>query len=110
MSTRAAAKRIFTTWARPNVAYDRWWADLEPMLSESGAADYQYTDPDQIPALRVTGAPVMVQGRLPGGLVDENTALVTMPTSIGTFGVYLTRSGDGEAWRMLRMRFPAGIS
>lgn len=101
-----AAQTIFTAWARPELDYETWWAELEPMLSPTGQQAYAGTDPAAIPKLKVTGS-YRLDPKPPD---DPNTtALVHVPTNLGSFGLFLVHDGEGQPWRLLRLIFPEGI-
>ncbi|WP_193614282.1 hypothetical protein [Nocardioides lijunqiniae] len=98
-----AAVVVLRTWARPDLPYEQWWAELEPLLDASGRQAYAATDPAVVPPLTVRQ----------GGRVLEETpmrALVAVPTSAGRFTVELTRSGvsaeAGGGWQAMRIHFP----
>lgn len=95
------ARKVLTTWARPEVPYKRWWADLEPLLSPEARDDYSYTDPTVIPALKIRGA-----GVEDSGPYDPWVATFYYPTSAGRFGVDLARSHQDGKWRAYSIVFP----
>ncbi len=98
-----AARTTLETWARPTLPYDRWWKDLEPLLTPEAAEDYAETDPANIPALRITGR--AVERAEP---YDPNVTTFYFETTEGTFGVDVARSPGGP-WRAFSIVFP-GIS
>lgn len=101
----AAAQKILTTWARPDLPHTRWWADLKPLLTEQAQVDYSYTDPAMIPALRITGKPVEAPGPF-----DPYVTTYYFKTTHGRFGVDLARSPSGGPWRAYSIIFPGGQS
>jgi hypothetical protein len=105
-----AAVDAFKAWARPTLDYDTWWAELKPHLSPEAEEAYAYTDPRNIPKIDVTGEPTLGAEEHDG----RGTILtVTLPTSVGTFGVQMIRGeGDGgmdSRWRLLKLQFPPGL-
>jgi len=101
-----AGRDVFERWARPGLTYAAWWQDLEPLLSPAARQAYQYTDPAQIPSLRITG-PVTKAAKAPD-LVGLS-AMVYVPTNRGRFGLFLTRTTKTSPWLLLRISFPPGI-
>jgi hypothetical protein len=87
-------------FARPRLAQEAWWADLEPLLSDQAAHDYLGVDPANVPVRQVTG---------PGRLVPLETKLVTIvhvPTDAGLYAVTLSRSPEDPQWRAERVTPP----
>lgn len=101
-----AARTAFTAWARPNLDYATWWAQLQPLLSPAGQQAYAGTDPANIPVLKVTG-PYRLDPKAPDD--PETTAMVHVATDRGTFGLFLSRAGQGAPWQLLQIVFPPGI-
>lgn len=92
----AAATAAMATFARPDLGYDAWWAQLEPLLAAQAAELYAYVDPANIPAHRVTGA---------ASLIDEASAYVAnvaVPTDAGTYTVVLSRPDGASPWLATR--------
>lgn len=100
----AAARTALQTWARPDLPYDQWWAELEPLLSPQGRQDYAATDPAVVPQLEITG-----KGRLETEHVDTS-ATVWFSTSAGRYGVRLARQTSTHPWLMARIYFPTSPS
>lgn len=99
--TRTAEKAM-TAFARPGMAADQWWDELEPLLSSAAQLDYSYTDPANVPASAVTG---------PGTLVDDSSAYlgyVEVPTDAGTYTVVLSRLDGAAPWLVERLAPPDG--
>lgn len=107
-ASRSAALELAETamglFARPDVAYEAWWADLQPLLSAPGAAAYATVDPAGIPARHVTGA-----ASLPGWTTPE-VARVSVPTDVGSYLVVLSRSDTDPVWRVERFIPPEVLS
>jgi hypothetical protein len=99
-----AAKKVLTTWSRPTLAYEQWWAELEPLLSPEGQESYAYTDPANIPALTITGPGVESNNDNP------YVVTVTFPTNAGDFGVDLSRTGIPGTWIAENIIFPGDYS
>jgi len=98
----AAAVEAVTLFARPDVPYEQWWAELAPLMSAQAQLDYQYVDPVNVPVRAVTGD---------GVLVDETSASIAgveVPTDVGTYTVTLSRADDGAPWLVERFTPPRG--
>lgn len=103
-----AATRIFGLWSTRSLAYEAWWARLKPYLSPAAARAYEYTDPANIPPLKIKGKLT----ELPGGVPDATPGLATyvaIPTDKGRFKMALERDHEGGPWIMLGLEFPPGI-
>lgn len=98
-----AAGAAVEAFARPDVPYEQWWAELAPLMSVQAQLDYQYVDPANVPARAVTGGPV---------LVDETSASVAgveVPTDVGTYSVTLSRADAAGPWLVERITPPEGL-
>lgn len=97
------ATKAMTLYARPTVKDKEWIQDLGQVLTAQATADYQYVDPANIPATKVTG---------PGQLkVDENNGFgchVVFPTDAGEYDVQLLRSAADKPWQVNRFTPPNG--
>lgn len=96
-SAVAAAKQALSAFARPDLDYDTWWADLEPLLTPQAAEDYAYVDPANIPVREIAGE---------GHLLDETSAYlatVQIPTDNGRYSVVMTRKSGGAPWLVSRL-------
>ncbi|BCW77845.1 hypothetical protein [Arthrobacter sp. NicSoilB11] len=97
------ATKAMTLYARPTVNDKQWIQDLGQVLTAQATADYQYVDPANIPATKVTG---------PGQLkIDENNGFglhVVFPTDAGDYDVQLLRSAVGKPWQVNRFTPPNG--
>ncbi|MEO5315191.1 hypothetical protein PV772_13895 [Pseudarthrobacter sp. CC12] len=97
------ATKAMTLYARPTVSDKEWIQDLGQVLTAQATADYQYVDPANIPATRLTG---------PGQLkVDENNGFgchVVFPTDAGNYDVQLLRSAADKPWQVNRFTPPNG--
>lgn len=101
-ATRAAVTAM-TAFARPDVTFDTWWAQLSPLLTQQAQQDYSYVDPANVAAHAVTGA---------AKLVDESSAYVAsvqVPTDVGTYTLVLTRADAGAPWLTSRFTPPEGV-
>lgn len=98
----AAASAAMAAFARPDLDFDTWWAELSPLLTQQAQQDYAYVDPVNVPARSVTGT---------GALVEEPSAyvgFVDVPTDVGTYTLVLTRADGLSPW--LTSRFtPPGV-
>ena len=103
-SALAAAKKLLTTWARPTMAYELWWAALKPLFSSSAQESYAYTDPANVPPLKITG---------PGAVAESLSpylVTVTFPTTEGDFGVDMARTEIPGQWIAENIIFPGDSS
>ena len=103
-AAQAAAEKILRTWSRPEVSYQSWWADLKPLLSPEGQELYSYTDPANIPELKITGAGEESNNDNP------HVVTITFPTSEGKFGVDLSRTSLQDDWIGESIIFPGESS
>lgn len=99
-----AGERIVRTYARPDVPYQRWWADLEPMLSVDAKPGYENVDPANIPPL-----PQLGKART---YCDNNPYVVGVAwkTAKGTWGVDLTRESLDGPWLAVKIVLPGSHS
>jgi len=97
------ATKAMTLYARPTVTDKAWIQDLGQILTAQATADYQYVDPANIPATKITGT-----GRL---TIDENNGFgchVAVPTDAGNYDVQLLRSAADKPWQVNRFTPPNG--
>lgn len=99
------ARKVLTTWARPDVPYKRWWAELEPLISPEARDSYSHTDPTVIPALQITG-----NAEEDSEPYDPWVTTFYYPTSEGRFGVDMARSHQDGKWRAYSIVFPGETS
>lgn len=95
-----AATEVLTTWSRPELGYAAWWKGLKPLLTPGGRQAYAFTDPSQVPLLVDVRADKIVLN--PSGA----TATVWFQTTIGEYGIDLSRKGATGKWRANRVVFP----
>ncbi|MDO5645930.1 MAG: hypothetical protein Q4G21_09650 [Dermabacter sp.] len=91
------AENAMRAFARPDLDEDTWWAELEPLLTDTGAMDYSYVDPANIPAREVTG---------PGVIIEDSSAYVAtveVPTDAGTYQILLIRQDAASPWLVSRI-------
>lgn len=91
-----------STFVRPDLPYDGWWAALEPLMSPQAAQDYAYVDPANIAPSTITG---------PAVIVDDTSAYVAgveVPTSVGPYTVVLSRNDAASAWLAVQITPPEG--
>jgi hypothetical protein len=93
-----AATLALETFARTDLDYDTWWAELLPMLTEQAGVAYEGTDPAEIPVHKVTGPGVVLEGS------TEVSLIVQLPTDAGPYNVTLTRPSAAAAWLADRIR------
>lgn len=99
-----AAVTAMTAFARPGLAFDAWWEDIEPLLTPEAARDYAYVDPVNIPAAAVTG---------PAVIVDDTSAYlahVEVPTDVGAYTLILSREDARAPWLVSRFTPPEEAS
>lgn len=97
------ATKAMTLYARPTVTDKEWIQDLGQLLTAQATADYQYVDPANIPATKITGT-----GQLK---IDENNGFgchVVFPTDAGDYDVQLLRSAADKPWQVNRFTPPNG--
>jgi len=97
------ATTAMTLYARPTVTDKAWIQDLGQILTTQATADYQYVDPTNIPATKVTGT-----GQL---RIDETNGFgchVVIPTDAGDYDVQLLRSAADKPWQVNRFTPPNG--
>jgi hypothetical protein len=97
------ATKAMTLYARPTVTDKVWIQELGQLLTAQATADYQYVDPANIPAKKITGT-----GKL---TVDENNGFgchVVIPTDAGDYDVQLLRSAADKPWQVNRFTPPNG--
>lgn len=103
-SAIAAADAVMRAYARPDLGFDAWWAQLQPLLDQKATADYANMDPARIIASSVTG---------PGTVTDETSAYVAyidVPTDAGTYSVILNRADANSPWLTSRFVVPEGVN
>lgn len=96
----AAAEQALATFGRPQLPYDVWWAELEPLLSQKAAQDYANVDPANVPVQLITG---------PGKIVDDTSAYVAqvaVPTNAGEYILLMMRKQGGDPWLVERFQPP----
>ena len=97
------ATKAMTLYARPTVTDKVWIQELGQLLTAQATADYQYVDPANIPAKKITGA-----GQL---TIDESNGFgchVVFPTNAGDYDVQLLRSAADKPWQVNRFTPPNG--
>lgn len=103
-SAIAAADAVMRAYARPDLGFDEWWAQLQPLLDQKATADYAYMDPSRIVASSITG---------PGAITDESSAYVAyvyVSTNAGTYGVILSRADADSPWLASRFIVPERVN
>ena len=103
-SAIAAAEAAMRAYARPNLGFDEWWAQLQPLLDQKATADYAYMDPSRIIATTVTGPAVITDD------TSAYVAFVDVPTNAGTYGVVLSRADTDAPWLAGRFILPEGVN
>ena len=88
-----AAVDFLTAFARPadDLATQAWWANVSSRLTEQAAADYEGTDPRQVPFTPVTPpAPIM-----PSAAPAELLTIARVETDGGVYLVEMQTGPDG---------------
>lgn len=88
----AAAVEAMTAFARPDMAYDQWFAQLRPHLSQDAAETYVYTDPINIPVTTITGEATVLES------TSAYVAVVDVDTNVGEYQVLMLRTGATAPW------------
>lgn len=96
-SAVAAGDAALRAFARPDLDYDTWWAEVEPLLTPQAAEDYAYVDPANIPVREVTG-----EGRIVDD-VSAYVATVEIPSDQGRYHIVLTRKNADAPWLVSRL-------
>ena len=96
---------MLRAWARPDLEERQWWDQLSPLLTVDGRELLEYTDPSQIPPLKVTGPGVEDRG-----LPSPWATTWWFPTTEGRFGVDVARAPEGGPWLGFSIIFPGGES
>lgn len=97
----AAAEKVVAVFGQPDLDAEAWMRNLYPLLSQTGAAAYEGTDPANVPVRQVTGPGVVLDGS------TEVALLVEVPTDAGPYTVSLSRPSGTAPWLADRIR-PAG--
>ena len=97
----AAAEKAVAAFGRPDLSYQDWINGLYPLMTQTGAAAYEGTDPQNVPVRQVTGAGTIFEGS------TEVALIVQVPTDAGAYNVSLSRSSADLPWLADRIR-PAG--
>lgn len=87
-SSAALAVKAMRLFARPSAPANRWWHDLEPLLTPDAQTAYRNTDPARVPVTSITGAGTVLSDSVP--LV----ARVSVPTDVGAYLVIVVRTAD----------------
>jgi len=107
-SSRSAALELageaMVRYARPDMHFEVWWADLMPLLSAQGAAAYATVDPANIPVRAVTGPSTLPEWTTP------EVARVSVPTDVGAYLVIVSRTDLDPVWRVERFAAPEVLS
>lgn len=91
-SALTAADKAMRAFARPELDYATWWAELEPLVAPSAAEDFSYIDPANIAAREVTGLPAVYTS------TSAYVVTVEVPTDAGRWHLVLTRRMDAHPW------------
>lgn len=88
-----AAAAFMSDFARPaaGVSPDRWWAAVQPHLTEQATAAYEGTDPRNVPFTRVLAPATIVPSEAPIALL----AIARIRTDAGWYLVEMTTTENG---------------
>lgn len=92
------AEKVVTTFGQTTLDATTWMNNMYPLLTQTGAAAYEGTDPAQVPVHQVTGA-----GTILGGST-EVALIVQVPTDAGLYNVSVSRPGASAPWLADRIR------
>lgn len=93
-----AAEKVVTTFGQPTLDASTWMNNMYPLLTQTGAAAYEGTDPAQVPVHQVTSAGTILDGS------TEVALIVQVPTDAGLYNVSLSRTGASAPWLADRIR------
>lgn len=93
-----AAEKVVATFGQPTLDATTWMKNLYPLLTQTGAAAYEGTDPAKVPVHQVTGAGIILDGS------TEVALIVQVPTDAGLYNVSLSRTGASASWLADRIR------
>ena len=97
----AAAEAVVAAFGQPTLAYQDWINGLYPLMTQTGAAAYEDTDPQNVPVRQRTAGGTILDGS------TEVALIVQVPTDAGLYNVSLSRSSAEAPWLADRIR-PAG--
>ena len=101
-----AGQRAWAAYSERGLPQAQWWAQLKPLLSAGAAATYVYTDPRNLPPMKVTG-PIRVAAKAPDQ--PKFTVEVVVPTDKGAFRLDLERHTLKSPWLLYAIKFPQGV-
>jgi hypothetical protein len=101
-----SGERVWAAFSNRSLAYDAWWAQLKPLLSEAAQAVYVYDDPSKIPAMKPTGK-IHLAAKAPDQ--PRYTVEVLVPTDKGQWGLDLERRTLTSKWLLYAIKFPPGV-
>ena len=89
-----------TAYGRRDLAYDEWFAQLQPFLDETAVDAYATVNPSRIPAFTIDG---------PGEAADVTSthAVVDVATSVGRYTIELRRADASAEWSVTRIQPPS---
>jgi len=98
----AAAAAFARAWARPTLPASDWWASIAPLCEAGLAERLRTTDPTNVPATTITGAPALT------GSATTDALTFAVPTDAGVLTVGLIRIPAG--WRVASVDFTANVA
>lgn len=101
-----AAWQAFYGNANAGMDYDEWWSQLRPLLTPGAEEVHVYDDPRTFEDVTVTGE--LSEAPVPPD-VPGVTAEVYVPTDLGQFSLFLSRTTETSPWRLEGIGFPEGV-
>jgi len=103
LEAETVAAAAMTSFVRVDLLAGDWWSQLSTHLSADAASAYYGTDPLQVPARAVTGAPRW------DGSTSAYLANVVVPTDVGDYKLLLVRDAQGSPWLVQTITPPDGV-
>lgn len=102
-AAETAAAAAMASFVRVDLTAEDWWNRLSEHLTADAASAYYGTDPLEVPARAVTGAPRW------DGSTSAYLANVVVPTDVGDYRLLLVREGQGSPWLVQTIAPPDGV-
>ena len=104
VAAAAHAAAVMTAFAAtPGENAQQWWAQLSPLMSQTGREVYEFVDPANVPVTKVTGTAAVEPA------ASARVARVKVPTDAGEYVVVLVRSDESPAWAADRLIAPSAV-
>jgi hypothetical protein len=91
-------------FVRVDLTADAWLEQLSANLTADAAGAYYGSDPLEVPARAVTGAPRW------DGSTSAYLADVVVPTDVGDYRLLLVRDGQNSPWLVQTIDPPDGVA